>query len=86
MPRISAFFGIIVRMYYDEHNPPHLHAEFQGNRAVLDFRGNVMRGELHSRTALRLVREWIDLHVADLDEDWELARAGRDLKEIEPLK
>jgi len=86
MPKISAFFGIIIRMYYDEHNPPHLHAEFQGNRAALDFRGNVMKGDLRSRTALRLVRDWIDLHVAELEEDWALALAGRDLNEIEPLK
>lgn len=86
MPRISAFFGIIIWMYYDEHNPPHLHAEFQGNWAVLDFQGNVIRGELHSRTALRLIRDWIDLHVQELQEDWELARAGRDLREIAPLK
>ncbi len=86
MPKISFFFGIIIRMYYDEHNPPHLHAEFQGNKAVLDFQGNVIKGDLRSRTALRLVREWIDLHAAELDEDWELARTGRGLKEIEPLK
>jgi hypothetical protein len=86
MPRISAFFGIIIWMYYDEHNPPHLHAEYQGNRAVLDFHGNIMKGDLHSRTALRLVRDWIDLRVEELQEDWELARAGRELKQIEPLK
>jgi hypothetical protein len=86
MPRISAFFGIIIWMYYDEHNPPHLHAEFQGNWAVLDFQGSIIKGDLRSRTALRLVRDWIDLHVLELQEDWELARAGRDLREIEPLK
>jgi hypothetical protein len=86
MPRISAFFGIMIWMYYDEHNPPHLHAEYQGNWAVLDFYGNIIKGDLRSRTALRLVRDWIDLHVEELQEDWELARAGRELKEIEPLK
>lgn len=86
MPKISAFFGIIISMYYDEHNPPHLHAEFQGNRAVLDFLGNILKGDLSSRTALRLVREWIDLHMAELNEDWELARSGHNIKEIEPLK
>jgi hypothetical protein len=73
-------------MYYDEHNPPHFHAEYQGNRAVIDFRGNVIRGDLGSRTALRLVRDWVDLHEDELQEDWELARAGQELKEIEPLR
>ena len=45
-----------------------------------------MKGDLRSRTALRLVRDWIDLHIQELQEDWDLARAGRALKEIEPLK
>ena len=85
MPEISRFFGIIIRMYYDDHGPPHVHAEHQGNKILLDFRGNVLRGDLRSRTALRLTREWIDLHVAELEEDWERARAGRELHRIAPL-
>ena len=86
MPEISRFFGIIIRMYYDDHDPPHLHAEHQGNKALFDFQGNILRGTLGSRTALRLVREWIDRHVAELQEDWDLARAGRDLNKIAPLE
>jgi hypothetical protein len=85
MPEISRFFGIIIRMYFDEHNPPHIHAEYQGEKAVFDLRGNVTRGELSSRTATKLIREWIDLHVAELQEDWELAQQGRDIKKIAPL-
>ena len=86
MPIISAFFGIIIRMYYDEHNPPHMHAEYQGNKALLDFRGNILKGDLKSRTALRLVRDWIDLRRDELIEDWELARKGEEMKKIPPLK
>jgi uncharacterized protein DUF4160 len=41
MPEISRFFGIIVRMYYDDHPPPHIHVEYEGRKAKLDFRGNV---------------------------------------------
>ena len=85
MPEISRFFGIIIRMYYADHNPPHLHAEHQGNQALLDFQGNLLRGTLRSRTALRLVREWIDLHVSELQDDWESAKAGRDINKIDPL-
>lgn len=40
MPEISRFFGIIIRMFFDEHNPPHIHAEHQGNKAVFDLSGN----------------------------------------------
>lgn len=85
MPEISRFFGIIIRMYYNDHSPPHLHAEYQESKAVLDFRGSILHGALGSRTALRLVREWIDLHEAELQGDWELARAGKEIKKIAPL-
>ena len=85
MPIISTFFGIVIRLYYDEHNPPHIHVEYQGEKAVLDFRGNVTRGGLSSRTTLRLVREWIDRYHEELLEDWRLAREGRELKKIKPL-
>lgn len=61
MPIISRFFGIVVRMYYDEHNPPHIHVEYRNNKAVIDFRGNILKSDLKSRTATRLIREWIDI-------------------------
>ena len=86
MPEISRFFGIVVRMFFEEHNPPHIHVEYQGKKAVFDLFGNVARGDLSSRTATRLVREWVDLHVDDLQEDWELAQQGRNVKKIAPLE
>ena len=86
MPEISRFFGIIIRMFYDEHNPPHLHAEFQGGKALIDFQGNVLRGAIESRTALRLIREWIDLHVAELEANWDLAREGKEIRPVPPLE
>jgi len=73
-------------MFYDEHNPPHFHAEYQRNKAVFDLDGNTTRGSLKSRTATKLVREWIDLHVSELQKNWELARAGKEIDKIEPLK
>ncbi len=85
MPEISRFFGIVVRMYYDEHNPPHLHAEYSGNKAVFDFQGNIIKGDLSSKTAIKLLREWIDIHEMELVEDWNLARANKEIKKINPL-
>lgn len=73
-------------MFFDDHDPPHLHAEYSGTKAVFDFDGNVLQGDLVSRTATKLVREWIDLHVLELEEDWRLARNSEALKKIEPLK
>lgn len=86
MPIISTFFGIVIRMFYDEHKPPHVHVEYQSHKAVLDFLGNIVRGDLKSRTALKLVREWIDLHVDELKKDWDLASTGKEVKKISPLK
>jgi Domain of unknown function (DUF4160) len=60
MPTISIFFGIVIKMFFDDHNPPHFHAEHQGETAVFDFRGNILRGDITSRTAVRLIREWVD--------------------------
>jgi len=73
-------------MFYDEHNPPHVHVEYQGRNALLDFCGNIIRGDLKSRTALKLAREWVDLHVDELNEDWNLARERKEIKKIDPLK
>ncbi len=85
MPEISRFFGIIVRMYYDEHNPPHFHAEYQGNKAVFDLNGNMIKGSLKSRTARKLVREWVDQHENEIKNDWELAKNDEQLQKIDPL-
>jgi len=85
MPEICRFLGIVIRMYYDEHDPPHLHAEHGENKVLMDFRGNILRGDLGSRAATRLVREWIDLHTDELQADWERARAGREILPIDPL-
>lgn len=85
MPEISRFFGIILRMFHQEHNPPHFHAEFQGKKAVFDFQGNILRGDLGSKTAVKLVREWVDLRVTELETDWMLAMKGHEIKKIEPL-
>lgn len=38
MPEINRFFGIIIRMFFDDHNPPHFHVEFQGHRATIDIK------------------------------------------------
>src|SRR5208283_1484040 len=54
MPIISAFFGIIIRMFYNEHDPPHFHAEHQGQLAVFSFDGEIARGRIRSRTAREL--------------------------------
>ena len=86
MPEICRFYGIIIAMYYNEHNPPHFHAKYGEFGAEIDIRTlQVFKGELPKR-AKSLVLEWADEHRAELEQDWELARQKQELKDIEPLK
>lgn len=85
MPRISAFFGIIIAMYFNDHAPPHFHAVYQEHEALLDIETlEVVRGTL-PRRAMALVLEWAALHRAELRADWEKARRGLPLDPIQPL-
>ncbi len=84
MPKVCEFYGVVIRMFYNEHGPPHFHAEYGGAKASVDFLGYVLRGTLPPR-ALRLVREWTQLRHSDLAANWSLARAGRPLVPMEPL-
>jgi hypothetical protein len=86
MPVISTFFGIVVRMFYRDHGPPHFHAEHQGEQATFTFDGSPLAGALSSRTARRLIKEWSLAHRAELDADWDRARSGEPLERIEPLE
>lgn len=86
MPTISVFFGIIIRMFYRDHNPPHFHAEYQGQNATFDFAGNLLEGEIDSRTAKDLIRRWARLHKVELDQNWENMRKQKAFTRIEPLK
>ena len=86
MPRISAFFGIVIHMYWNErdHPVPHFHAEFGDDGAAVSLDGDILGGALPPRQQ-RLVREWAALHRAELMDNWERARNHEPLKAIEPL-
>jgi Domain of unknown function (DUF4160) len=85
MPVVSTFFGIVIRMFYQEHGIPHFHAEYQGQQATFTFAGEVLAGTLRSRPALRLVKEWAGAHRDELEANWNRARAGESLERIAPL-
>lgn len=86
MPEISRFYGIIIALYYNEHNPPHFHAKYGEFVAEIDIRTlQILSGDLPKR-AKALVLEWADEHRDELMIDWELARKMAELKPIEPLK
>jgi len=85
MPEISRFFGIIIRMYFGDHNPPHFHAIYQDSTSEYAINTlTVINGTLPSR-AHALVLEWASLHRDELLEDWKLASEMKEIKKIEPL-
>ena len=86
MPRVSAFYGILIYMYFSEHGLPHFHAVYGDSEAAISLRGQrVLDGSLPAR-ALALVRFWARLHQTELETNWSLARAGRPLRPIAPLE
>ena len=86
MPIISAFFGIIIRMYFDDHVPPHFHAEHAGQHATFDFSGRLLAGSIRSATARKLVRQWARAHEDELVENWNRAKKLQPLAQIAPLE
>lgn len=86
MPTISQFFGIAIRMYYDDHPPPHFHAYYAEHAAKIEIDTlRVQEGKL-PRRALGLVLEWAAEHRDELVDDWQLAEAHHPLNPIPPLE
>ena len=84
MPVLSRFYGIIIRMYFQqsEHNPPHIHAIYGEHVAAVDIQnGNVLEGYLPTK-ALEMVREWISIHKDDLAKIWDT----QEFKQLSPLE
>ena len=85
MPEVSRFFGIVIRFYYNDHEPAHLHAIYGEHEALIEIDSlAVLRGEL-PRRALALVLEWAALHREELRTNWENARLGVPPANIAPL-
>ena len=86
MPEISRFFGIVIRMFYDDHEPPHFHAVYGGKQVIVGIPDlTVLRGNLPPR-ALGLVMEWAAQHRDELMDDWNRAREQAPLRPIAPLE
>ena len=85
MPEISRFLGIIIRMYYRDHAPPHFHAEYGEYEITVDILTGAITGHFPKR-ALKAVLEWYELHQEALLEDWKLAEQREPLEPIKPLE
>ncbi len=85
MPTVSEFYGIQIRMRYNEKHGPHFHAKYGEYDAQIDIaNGAIVRGYLPTR-AYHLILEWLALHRAELAENWERARRGERAQRIAPL-
>ena len=86
MPEISRFFGIVMAMYFNDHEPPHFHARYAGHKALIAIETlNVLEGSLPPRV-LGLAVEWAALHRQELLANWERARIQEPLNAIDPLE
>jgi hypothetical protein len=86
MPTISQFFGITIRMYFDDHPPPHFHAYYGDDSAKIDIETlQVSEGKLRRRP-MALVLEWAAEHRDELRENWRLAEMHGTLNQIAPLE
>ena len=83
MPILSKFYGIIIKMYFQqaEHNPPHIHAIYGEYMGIVDIKtGKLIEGDLPTR-ALNLVQEWLQLHQDEVLKIWNT----QNFKKLPPL-
>jgi hypothetical protein len=89
MPSISAFYGLIVYMYFKDnkqHKLPHIHVRYSGYEVIVSLPdGDVLEGGIPS-AKMKLLQAWIEIHKEELMADWELAVAGEQPYKIDPLK
>ena len=85
MPVVSAFYGLIISLYYRDnkrHHKPHIHVWYQDSEAVL----SIPEGEIIPSNKMKLVQAWMEIHRDELLADWKLAADGQQIFQIDPLK
>jgi hypothetical protein len=86
MPEISRFLGVVVAMFYQEHNPPHFHVRYNKHKVAISIKDLAfLKGKLPPKV-LGLVMEWASLHQQELLENWEAAKRWQILRPIAPLE
>jgi hypothetical protein len=85
MPQISRFFGIVIAMYHDDHQPPHFHARYGGKEIQVGIADGRVIGVFPPR-AKALVLEWWNLRREELEANWQLLEEGKEPVRIAPLE
>lgn len=84
MPLISNFYGIMIKMYFQqsEHNPPHIHVIYGEYIGIIDIVNiSIIEGDLPNK-ALEITKEWVKLYQKELLEIWNTQK----FKKLPPLK
>lgn len=82
MPTVAQFYGIVIAMFYDDHNPPHFHVRYGQAKALIRIdNGEILAGALPP-TARRMVRDWALARGAELEENWDRASRHEELERI----
>ncbi|EEC95972.1 hypothetical protein PRABACTJOHN_02635 [Parabacteroides johnsonii DSM 18315] len=84
MPEICRFFGIIIAMFADDHNPPHFHIRYGDYQAIVTIEKGVVKGEIPS-SVLKQVFRWMELHKEELMMNWVRLQNGEEVHKINPL-
>lgn len=85
MPEICRFYGIIIFLYWRDHNPPHIHFEYGGYQCTMSILDRLVNGQAPAKVIAK-VNEWVDLHEDEILTLWEKAQRGEALYKLEPLK
>lgn len=85
MPEISRFYGVIILMFIDDHNPPHIHVHYAGTRTSISIEDHVVHGSLPKRLQ-KIVIKWMDEHHGELVENWNRLKRMQDPYPVEPFE
>jgi hypothetical protein len=85
VPEISRFYGIVIKMFFDDHQPPHFHAEYGDLEVIININTLALIAGKFPPRALGLIMEWAALHQAELKADWEKAKSKQSVDKISPL-
>ena len=85
MPVISEFYGIKISMFWNEHMPPHFHAEYGGKSVIVDILNGVVIKGVFPFKQLKLVLAWCEIRRDELMRNWESAQGHDQLRKIDPL-
>jgi len=85
MPELSRFLGMVISIYFDDHNPPHFHVEYNEDEALISINDlSIIKGNLPPRV-MGLAMEWARLHQAELLENWNMVKDSGKYYKIDPL-